>query len=167
MSTEYVFKCSKCDYQISISLGVGFLFPRVYKETVERAKSGEFGETIRDFLNTFPEGRIDAEPALYICQECGNMEVLPELSMYLPKGELPERDNNILWSVVFPFKGESYVTHMDLENDYDIFEEYKHKCSKCQRNYTLILKEEILSNGLIKCPRCKVDLDLIEFGRGD
>ena len=55
------------------------------------------------------------------------MEVLPELSMYLPKGKLPEKDKNIRWSVVFPFKGESYVTHRDLENDYELFEEYKHK----------------------------------------
>lgn len=167
MSTEYVFKCPECDYQIDISLGGYFLFPKVYQESVEKAKAGEYGETVMEFLNAFPEGRIDAETALYICQECGNMEVLPELSMYLPKGKLPEKDKNIRWSVVFPFKGESYVTHRDLENDYELFEEYKHKCGKCQRNYTMILRDEILSSGLIKCPQCKVDLELIEFGRGD
>lgn len=64
------------------------------------------------------------------------MEVLPELSMYLPKGEAPKRNKNIRWSVLFPFKGESYVTHRDLERDYALFEAYQHKCSKCQRIYT-------------------------------
>ena len=85
MGTKYVFKCFKCKYQIDISLGVGFSFPMVYKEIVEKAKAGDFGDTMKEFLHTFPEGRIDAEKALYLCQACGNMEVLPELSMYLPK----------------------------------------------------------------------------------
>lgn len=158
MGTKYVFKCFKCKYQIDISLGVGFSFPMLYKEIVEKAKSGDFGETMKEFLHTFPEGRIDAENALYLCQACGNMEVLPELSLYLPKGEAPKR---------FPFKGESYVTHRDLERDYALFEAYQHKCSKCQRIDTLIPREEILSSKFIKCPQCKVALDLIEFGRGD
>lgn len=153
MGTKYVFKCSKCDYQIDISLGVSFLFPRTYKEIVEKAKSGDFGETMKEFLHTFPEGRIDVENALYVCQGCGNMEVLPELSMYLPKGKAP--------------KGKSYVTHRDLERDYVLFESYPHKCSNCQRMDTLIPREEILSSRFIKCPQCKVALDLIEFGRWD
>lgn len=63
------------------------------------------------------------------------------------------------------------ITHKDLdkdlENNYELFEEYKHKCSKCQKTYTLILRKEIISSGLIKCPQCKVPLELIEFGRGD
>lgn len=143
---------------IDISLGVCFSFPMLYKKIVEKAKSGDFGGRIKEFLNTFPEGKIDAETALYLCQGCGNMEVLPELSMYLPKGEAPKR---------FPFKGESYVTHRDLERDYALFEVYPHKCSKCQRIYTLIPREKILSSKLIKCPQCKVALELIEFERGD
>ena len=166
MGTEYVFKCPKCDYHIFIPLGVGFLFPQVYNEMVEKAKSGEFGETIKDFLNTFPEGKIDAETALYVCQKCGNMEVLPDLSMYIPKGELPEKDNNIPWSVAFPFKGESYVTHMDLENDYVIFEEYKHKCCKCHGDYTLLTRDDI-PKGALKCPHCKEVLLLGDIGFWD
>lgn len=72
---------------IDISLGVCFSFPMLYKKIVEKAKSGDFGGRIKEFLNTFPEGKIDAETALYLCQGCGNMEVLPELSMYLPKAK--------------------------------------------------------------------------------
>lgn len=153
MGTKYVFKCSKCNYQIDISLGVGFSFPRTYKEIVEKAKSGDLGDTIKEFLHTFPEGRIDVEPALYVCQGCGNMEVLPDLSLYLPKGKAP--------------KGKSYVPHRALENEYVLFESYPHKCSNCQSIDSLIPRKEILSSRFIKCPQCKVALELIEFGRWD
>ena len=166
MGIEYGFSCPKCNYRIFISLGVGFLFPIVYQETVEKAKAGEFGDTVKEFLNTFPEGRIDAETALYVCRECGNMEVLPELSMYIPKGELPEKDENLPWSVAFSFKGVSYVTHNDLEKDYELFEEYKHKCSKCHGDYTLLTRYDI-PNGMLKCPHCKEVLVLHDIGHSD
>ena len=70
MGTKYIFKCFKCKYQIDISLGVCFSFPMLYKEIVEKAKHGDFGGRIKEFLNTFPEGKIDAETVLYICQGC-------------------------------------------------------------------------------------------------
>ena len=153
MGTKSVFKCTECGYQIDISLGVGVSFPRVYRETVEKAKAGTFGDTIKDFLQVFPEGRIDAEPALYLCQGCGNIEVLPALSMYLPKGKAPN--------------GNSYVTHRALEKDYVLFEEYPHKCSNCQSMDSLILREETVLSSGIKCPQCKVALEIIEFERWD
>ena len=85
MGIEYGFNCPKCNYRIFISLGVGFLFPIVYQETVEKAKAGEFGDTVKEFLNTFPEGRIDAETvhAVFMASLADGFAEVKKLENYL------------------------------------------------------------------------------------
>lgn len=35
MGTGYLFKCKNCKKRYSVQLGIGFLFPKVYRETLE------------------------------------------------------------------------------------------------------------------------------------
>ena len=167
MGIEYNYECKKCNYHKFIHLGIGFLFPKVYNDIVDEAKNGKYGKEIQAFLNMFSEGRIDAEDVLIVCQECGNIEVVPDLSMYIPKNEIPKKDDKLPWSVEFPFIGLSYLTHNDLINDYDLFERYDHKCSKCQGKTEIIARDSIKQKNTLKCPYCKSVLSLTGIGMCD
>ena len=51
MGQGYGCTCNKCGYSFSANLGVGFLFPIVYKETVDAMKKGEYGEQGKKFFD--------------------------------------------------------------------------------------------------------------------
>ena len=49
-------RCKKCGYTFSANLGVGFMFPKVYSETVSEMKKGTFGEIGKQFFEEYPHG---------------------------------------------------------------------------------------------------------------
>ena len=60
MGTGYTRKCPKCGFEFHSSTGVGFLFPKVYAETVQKAKEGELGEELKSFFAEHKDGAINA-----------------------------------------------------------------------------------------------------------
>ena len=64
MGQRYSLCCKKCGYTISVNLGVGFMFPRVYEETLENAKTGKLGRNVQQFLKDHPDGALDCELVL-------------------------------------------------------------------------------------------------------
>ncbi len=129
MGHGYILRCKECHFEMTLNMGVGFLFPQVYQETMETAKSGEYGEVVQEFLISLPDGALNCENVLLQCPECGNLEMGPDLSMYIPgKDTKPREKGN--WSVAFPFEGASYVAPWDL-NDYELVRRFEHKCSRC------------------------------------
>ena len=127
--------CKKCGYTFEADLGIGYMYPAVYHDTMESARSGRFGDAIKTFLAAHPDGVIDPQNVAVRCTECGNLELVQDLSMYLPKdpGKVSTAD---------------YV--MDFR-DYTLVQKYQHKCSQCGSSMT-VLKGKNLNN--LKCPHC-------------
>ncbi|WP_154649900.1 hypothetical protein [Butyrivibrio proteoclasticus] len=44
MGTGYRFKCKECGHEYSILLGIGFLYPKVYRDTLKKIADGKYGE---------------------------------------------------------------------------------------------------------------------------
>ena len=61
MGQGYSLCCKKCGYNINVNLGVGFMFPRVYEETLENAKAGKLGRNVQQFLKDHPDGALDCD----------------------------------------------------------------------------------------------------------
>ena len=119
------------------------MFPKVYRDTVLKAKNGELGEEIQKFFIENLNGAIDISNVLGICSECGQYEKILDLTMYIPKKniELPEKD---------------YHYYMELEQYYEVFREYPHKCKKCSGNLKIVLHDESKKyKKNILCPNCK------------
>ncbi|MBP3759868.1 MAG: hypothetical protein J6I55_00095 [Ruminococcus sp.] len=154
----------KCEYGVDISLDVGFMFPAEYNIVRKKAINGEYGDTLKNFLEVFPMGEIDVEKILTVCRKCGNIETVRGFSMYVPKENVDYEKTDYVWSVEFPFKGVKYVTHNDLISKYDLFEKFNHKCSKCSGDVDIISNEQFTNNKVIlKCPKCKIPLVLDDF----
>ena len=66
MGESVSYKCPKCGYSFIGPLGSGFLYPDVYFETVEKMKSGEFGEKAKQFFIDIPDGAVDCENVMLI-----------------------------------------------------------------------------------------------------
>ncbi len=44
MGAGFCWQCPDCNYEFSASLGMDFFYPKLYAETIEAAKRGEFGD---------------------------------------------------------------------------------------------------------------------------
>ena len=78
--------------------------------------------------------------------------------MYVPKkGHDPAAEKRGIWSTAMPFEGESYVVPWNLEEQYDLFAKYPHRCGKC-KGAAAIMSEEAFEQGItdstIVCPCC-------------
>lgn len=163
MGTMLGYECENCSYSFSVNLGVGFLFPSAYRETVAAMKKGEYGQQGKDFFEKFPNGAVNIELVLAQCTKCGEFFSVPDLTLYVSKWDDFYKKSNGNWSVAFPFENVEYVTSSDLEMYYDEAEKYNHVCTKCHANLKLIkeLKEEPI------CPKCGKRMTLSEFGSWD
>lgn len=137
MGRGYTSKCEICGYEFSGTYGIGFLFPQQYEELVEKAKSGELGNEIQSFFEENEDGAIDAEYVTLCCEDCGNLEIGYDLSMWLPK----EKNEPV-----------GYVMRIDLEDNYKKVMDYPHICSKCSGKMKVIHQKD---HKKLKCPKCK------------
>ena len=157
MGTGYVCKCNKCGFSIEANLGVGFMFPRVYQTAVERMKSGEYGEQGKKFFKEHPDGAISCETVVAKCLSCGDCGPVPDFTMYVPKPDYnPEKAEHEDDYSVFPsLREEEYVSWLDLEEHYDEYEKFDHRCPECGGKAEIIPDfEKQLEEGTLGCPKC-------------
>ena len=157
MGRGYKKTCKKCGFSFSCYEGAGFLFPRIYKETVEKSLSGELGKDIKGFLEVHPDGAIDVETVALCCEKCGNLKSGKNLAMYLPKINNPTKRNDTQWSVAFPAPADKYVMRSDLNQYYEKFADYPHICEKCNGKMRIVK-----SNETLMCPKCNEPLEISE-----
>ena len=132
-----------------------FFFPSVYNEMVQKAQNGELGKEIQTFFAEHEDGAIDAEYVTLCCEDCGNLSKGKNMTMYVPVEQKPESFEHRAWSVAFDFEGADYVTKSDLEEYYQEYAKYPHRCDKCGGTMKIMDKvEEKL------CPKCKVPLEI-------
>lgn len=143
MGNGYTWQCKKCNYLFHAATGVGFLFPQVYKETLDKAKNGELGPELEIFFKEHKDGAIDASNTVLCCEDCGTLRNEMDLTMYVPKKELPEKLN--------------YVMSGDLEEFYMEYSKYPHKCEECGGNMQVVKDKS-----KIVCPTCKIPLEIFE-----
>ena len=137
------YKCNKCGYELNAWTGVGYIYPTVCKETTEQAKKGELGEELKKFFEEHPDGKINCEKVLVRCEDCGEYDVVMNLSMYIPKeGKAP---NDAIW---------------DLDG-YKKLASYKHTCTACGGKMKTVKENE---EGFydLTCPECGEALEMGE-----
>ena len=153
MGSGMEYECEKCGFVFRKMKGVGMMFPKVYVDTLKKAKDGEFGTEIQEFFKEYPDGAINAEIVTLCCDDCGHLTKDKDLTTYVLKKGAPEKTEHIRWSVAMEYKGANYVTKEDLKQNYKKYKKYTHKCEKCGGNMHKVKKRETLI-----CPRCKIPM---------
>ena len=148
MGKSWGLKCSRCDYEITVPLGFGFLFPQEHAEIMEGIRKGRFGKTVQRFLEEHPDGAVDCERAVCICENCGTIRPAISLDMYISKS----RSGAL---------GAAYAAQADLKESHEPYRRYPHRCPKCRRITQALSAEEFeakLNGGELECPLCKAKL---------
>ena len=147
-------RCPKCGYEFASFEGVGYLFPKVYKETVQKAKSGELGDVLKTFFEEHPDGVINAENITLCCDKCGHLDTAKDLTMYVPRDDNTVNIEHGKWTVGIPFEGADYYTEYDLIEHFTEYMKYPHKCEKCGGDM-----RKLTSHDKLKCPDCKTTME--------
>ncbi len=156
MGSSCTKKCSKCGFEHVSSTGVGFRFPIVYVETLQKAKDGELGKELYEFFKDHPDGAINAAYVDLCCEACGYFSGDMDLTMYIPNENKPEKIRHGRWTVGSSFEETDYVSWWDLEKYYSEYAPYPHRCEKCGSKMRILKEgEEML------CPECKIPLDTV------
>ena len=153
MGIGYHNKCEKCGYVFNAYYGYGMRFATVYKETMEKAKKGNFGEEVREVLEKNEDAAIDCEEVVLCCEECGHLENNKDLTLYVRdkrKMDAAERVYSVL-GVPKPIR--EYETHSNLVDCYTEIVQYPHKCVECGEKMKIMEKDDELL-----CPKCKIPL---------
>ena len=164
MGTGYTLTCRKCGYEISGNLSVGFTFPMVYRQTMEAARAGKLGKTVRKFLKEHSDGALNAEAVFLKCTGCGRMECGQDLSMYIRKPDAPKKEP-VVWSVAAPYTDVECVSPWDLKDgeEYELYDPCGNRCEKCGEPMKPISWQDVEKNGGrsgdtystdIPCPVC-------------
>ena len=151
-------KCPKCEYNFWERFGVGMLFPWEYARTVQDAREGKLGEEIQTFFAEHEEGAIRAAYVTLCCDKCGALKTGQDLTMFVPKDNKTVQSEHSRWSVAASFEGAKYVDDMDLDEFYNEYMKYPHKCDECGSSMHIVKGRESL-----KCPKCRTKLEVAGF----
>ena len=153
MGNGLILTCSKCGYHDDISLGVGFMFPTVYQETVTRIQAGEFGDHWKELFESIPGATVNAEDEFYACPSCGHYSVEPNLAIYAPKDPNESKVHPEGFSVCNPARDKEYVTPWEIGTKCRLVKTYVHRCPECGKRM-----HKTRTTDRLKCPKCKAGL---------
>ena len=173
MGMELYCECDQCGYTFGASVGFGLAYPWVYSQTIKKLKEGQYGKQGKEFLEAFPDGAITCHKIVVQCNDCKQLMCVPELLLYVPKdGFNPKKYvRKTPWSVSFSGEGYDYVTFDELDDYYELFEEYDHRCSHCNGHTTVVPGfTDSMNPGIerkVCCPNCGSLLDIEIFEMWD
>lgn len=156
MGQGFIYKCSKCELETMVTLGVGMLFPDVYQDVLEDAKAGKYGSEWKELANKSEFVAVDATQKFYLCPRCGNWKVDYDLSLYEPFDEDHIRSKQYGIKTVAEWGDVPYASPQDLSNDYSEIAHYVHKCDKCDSAMLEVKEKQFdhLQEIKLKCPQC-------------
>ena len=165
MGTMCSLHCPSCGYEAHLTLGIGFLYPVVFTETQEAAKSGKLGATLKRFFAEHPDGAVNPELVAAQCEKCGDYKSVTSLDMYIPKTNREKSKPKGRWSVSMPFPNTDYVVFDEFEKQYTFYKAFPHRCGICRGKVKILRKVDLQK---LKCPHCTNQiLTVEEYGRWD
>ena len=124
MGRGYQYRCSVCGKDYSVSLGIGMMYPTIYKETVAKIEQGEYGEEWKTLYSANDHVAVESENYVYVCSSCNSWKVDKGLSLYTAFSagakKSVERGCPIINGI---FRTE--------EEAFKLLKSYIHKCDKC------------------------------------
>lgn len=156
-------KCKKCHFDFVADVGSGLQYDTLYRKTVEKMRSGEYGRQAQEFFKAFPNGGISCNLVVVHCSKCGHLDNASDMTMYVPKDgydPAPNRD------IVFAARGIIDPPY------YEEFDTFNHKCPICGETAQIVPGfDEILEHKgpeyQVRCPQCSEMMDIEIVGSWD
>lgn len=149
-------KCPECGFSFSALIGIGYMYPLVYNDTLQKIREGEYGKDAASFISEHPDAIVDASDAVYLCSSCHNLQAEQVLGLYLPKEETAENEND-----------RRLVLPCDFRGNYKLVKPYAHRCERCQsktKKLTETSFRKLIAQHQLLCPGCNAPLDIVDNG---
>ena len=145
--------CPNCGYAFSAEVGVGFRYPWVCHQLIQKARAGAYGAEWQDLVETYPGTFLDGEFVLLRCENCGSFDNEALLTAYIPKdAELQAK----------PLTEKQWI--VPEKEGYELYGTYEHRCKHCGGKMRAFSEQEIIEKKVDEiCPRCKTALKLKDF----
>ena len=131
MGNGLYFECKKCRNKYSVLLGVGMIYPTVYKKFTERITAGEYGEDLKKAFTETKYAVVNAENMVFICDKCHNWEPGQNPSVYAPNDPIGFAKRRYGDETVEEWGGLPYATESDIDKDFHLLKLYQPKCKRC------------------------------------
>ena len=146
MGDSYFYECKKCK-KITELIFVNAYFLRPSSDgEVNSQIDVSLNNDLRNFIELFPDGRIDRTRQTYTCPKCGRFKNEYDLSMYIPN-----ESNQQLEDYLIPFKESGYV----------LFQKNPHICQVCNIDMNVMPKHDF--DFEYKCPYCDSPLSFLSW----
>ena len=138
MGYGYTYKCKKCGHEYSVSSGIGFMYPDICQEQLEKIKSGEYGDDWKQAVSECgPDLKIAVIDKVYMCSDCNIWDEKTEITLYKPKDESTGK--------------EEAFYYMPGDEGYSAYKKTVQNCSKCGKNMKTLNEKKLL---FLPCPKC-------------
>lgn len=158
MGQGYKFECEECGFSTNASLGIGYLYPMVCDDILDRMKKGAFGEEIKEAANTTPGVAVHQSASVFICDKCRSWCIDDVIDLCVPIQEVNEENRR--FSVANEATNEiTYVMDCDIGETFEILHSVERTCSCCNRKMRPVKKSR-MSLLKLKCPKCQKKIDI-------
>lgn len=162
MGIQYRVHCPNCTYEKCIDFGFGFLYPDLYRETIQKMREGSLGTEAQEFILQYPYGGVDCEYVALRCEQCKRLDSDLDLSMYIPKGNYvsEEKRENGRYTQAMLDPKEDYKMPCELQVHFELFRKYDHRCKFCNGKMQIMKEPQFLQEE-ITCPECGSKLEKV------
>lgn len=157
MGKGYAFKCKTCGHEYNVNIGIGFMYPQIFRETLEKIAAGEYGAEWKEAYDKNLYVAIDAATVLFKCNKCGNWEKGKDISLYAPNHPELIPTKQYGEKTVEEWGYVPYVTYSDLVNEYHLIKPYQHKCKRCGED--MQPSNEVPE--CLPCPNCGSESEML------
>lgn len=132
MGEGFSWICPNCGYAFSAEVGVGFRYPWVCHQLIQKARAGAYGAEWQDLVETYPGTFLDGDRVLLRCENCGSYDNEALLTAYIPKdAELQAK----------PIPEKQWIVAPEKEG-YELYGVYEHRCKDCGGKMRVFLEQE-------------------------
>lgn len=146
--------CNDCGKKEYLTVGIGFMYPDIFQDTLEEIKQGKHGNEWQSLCNSSEYVAVDAERYFFLCSKCNHWDLGLGMDLYKPNDPDEIRKEKYGDKTVEEWGYMPYWTREQKENKYTLLKKYIHVCPNC--NIEMERYDKIPENitELIRCEYC-------------
>ena len=148
MGSGYELKCEKCEFKHIVCEGIGFLYPSLCAEILDKMKKGAYGKGFMEDALRIDGVAVHHECMIFVCDHCGKWRADEVIDLCAPIGD-PVKPTRKFCSAMPDPQEKLYVMGYEIKKEYSIVRSKRHMCGNCRHKLRQIKKNEKLN-----CPHC-------------
>ena len=118
--------CNDCGKKEYLTVGIGFMYPDIFQDTLGEIKQGKYGKEWQVLCNSAEYVAVDAERYFFLCNKCNHWDLSLGMDLYKPNDPEEIRSEKYGDKTVEEWGYMPYWTREQKENKYTLLKKFKH-----------------------------------------